>query len=136
MKPFSIDLEKRSLFAVFGTAVLWIAVSCLVLGLGFSWFVQRLRSVASPVNVIVHNLRVIDSQKHAWADERKKGDNNTPSEADLSPYFQNGKFPPAVIGETYHINPVGQRPTATTPSRLRWGKLTIEAGSVITIPDN
>ena len=90
----------------------------------------------SPANVIIQNLRVIDSQKHAWADEQKKGDNDIPSEADLSPYFQNGKFPPAVIGETYNINPVGQQPTATTPKRLKNGKLTIEAGSVITIPDN
>ena len=119
----------------FGIFLITSALILLALGLGFSWFVQRLRSVTSPVNVIVHNLRVIDSQKHAWADEHKKGDNDTPSEADLSPYFQNGKFPPAVIGETYNINPVGRQPTATTPSRLKMAKMTIEAGSVITIPD-
>ena len=66
-------------------------------------------------NSIVQNLRVIDNQKQMWAAEHKKGDNDTPSEADLAPYFQNGKFPPPVVGETYNINPVGQQPTATTP---------------------
>jgi prepilin-type N-terminal cleavage/methylation domain-containing protein len=86
-------------------------------------------------NSIIQNLRVIDNQKQLWAAEHKKGDNETPTETDLSPYFQNGKFPPAVIGETYNINPVGQQPTATTPSRLKMPKLTVEAGGVITIPD-
>ena len=84
---------------------------------------------------IVQNLRVIDNQKQMWAAENKKGDNDTPSEQDLSAYFQNGKFPASVIGETYNINPVGQQPTATTPSRLKMAKMTIEAGSTITIPD-
>lgn len=86
-------------------------------------------------NSIIQNLRVIDNQKQLWAAEHKKGDNETPTETDLSPYFQNGKFPPAVVGETYNINPVGQQPTATTPSRLKMSKMTIEAGAVITIPD-
>ena len=84
---------------------------------------------------IVQNLRVIDNQKQLWAAEHKKGDNDTPSEQDLSPYFQNGKFPVAVVGETYNINPVGQQPTATTPSRIKTPKLTIKAGGVVTIPD-
>ncbi len=51
------------------------------------------------------------------------------------PYFQNGRFPPAVLGETYHINPVGQPPTATTPTRIKMSTATIEADGVITIPD-
>ena len=86
-------------------------------------------------NSIIQNLRVIDNQKQLWAAEHKKGDNETPTETDLAPYFQNGKFPPAVINEAYNINPVGQQPTATTPSRLKMPKLTVEAGGVITIPD-
>ena len=86
-------------------------------------------------NSIVQNLRVIDNQKQMWAAEHKKGDNDTPSEADLAPYFQNGKFPPPVVGETYNINPVGQQPTATTPSRIKMSSMTIEAGGTVTIPD-
>ncbi len=86
-------------------------------------------------NAIIQNLRVIDNQKHLWAVKRMKGDHATPTEADLSPYFQNGQFLSAILGETYHINPVGQPPTATTPTRIKMSSMTIEAGSVITIPD-
>jgi hypothetical protein len=84
---------------------------------------------------IVQNLRVIDSQERQWATEREKHSGDTPSPDDLAPYFQNGNFPPSVFGETYQINPVGQQPTATVHSRLSMGKMTIEAGGVITIPD-
>lgn len=86
-------------------------------------------------NSIIQNLRVIDNQKQMWAAEHKKGDNDTPTQDDLAGYFQNGKFPASVIGEVYNINPVGQQPTATTPSRLKMASMTIEAGSTITIPD-
>lgn len=85
---------------------------------------------------IVNNLRVIQNQKQLWAAQEKKGDNDTPTEADLAPYFNTGKFPSAVVGETYNINPVGQSPTATLASRLKLAKKVFEAGSQVTLDEN
>lgn len=84
--------------------------------------------------IIVPNLRVIDNQKRIWAAEHQKHNGDTPTPEDLAPYFQGGKFPQPVIGETYHINRVGLQPTATAHSRLKMGKMTIEAGGTIIIP--
>ena len=89
---------------------------------------------ATPSIIIVQNLRAMDSQKQQWATELGKHLGDIPSPDDLAPYFQNGNFPPSVVGETYQINPVGQQPTATVHSRLSMGKMTIEAGGTITIP--
>jgi hypothetical protein len=68
--------------------------------------------------------------------ENKKGDNDTPAESDLAPYFNSGKFPTSVMGETYNINPCGQNPTATLPSRLKMAKRAIEAGGQVTLEEN
>lgn len=87
-------------------------------------------------NAIINNLRVIQNQKQLWAAQEKKGDNDTPSEADLAPYFNTGKFPTAVMGETYNINPVGQNPTATLANRLKMAKKVIEAGGQVTLEEN
>ena len=86
-------------------------------------------------NEIIQTLRVIENQKQLWASVNKKSDNDMPRISDLVSYFQNGLFPPSVIGETYNTNPVGKPPTATLPTRLRIPKGIIEAGGVITIPD-
>lgn len=89
----------------------------------------------SRYNAIINNLRVIDNQKALWAAEQKKGDNDTPSESDLAPYFQNGRFPARVMGETYNINNVGTEPTATIPSPLKMGGRVIEAGGTVAMPE-
>ena len=89
----------------------------------------------SRYGAIINNLRVIDNQKQLWAADQKKGDNDTPSEADLAPYFSDGRFPTSVMGETYNINNVGTQPTATIPSRLKMPKMTIEAGGTVALPD-
>jgi len=90
----------------------------------------------SRYNAIINNLRVIDNQKQLWAADQKKGDNDTPTETDLAPYFGNGRFPAKVMGETYNINAVGTPPTATIPSRLKMPKQTIESGGTIALPEN
>ena len=87
-------------------------------------------------NSIINNLRVIQNQKQLWMAENKKGDSDTPTEADLAPYFNSGKFPTSVMGETYNINPAGQNPTATLPSRLKMAKKTIEAGGQVKLDEN
>lgn len=87
-------------------------------------------------NSIINNLRVIQNQKQLWMAENKKGDSDTPTESDLAPYFNSGKFPTSVMGETYNINPCGQNPTATLPSRLKMAKKSIEAGGQVTLDEN
>lgn len=89
----------------------------------------------SRYTAIMNNLRVIQNQKQLWAADQKKGDNDTPSESDLAAYFNNGKFPASVMGETYNINAVGQPPSATLASRLKMPKKTIEAGAQIVLED-
>lgn len=77
------------------------------------------------------NLRTIDSVKTQWAAENKKGGNETPTEADLAPFFQGSKFPTPVVGETYQINNVDSPPTAITQSKL----LDVPAGGTITMDE-
>lgn len=85
-------------------------------------------------NAILNNLKVIDNQKTLWSTEHKSGDGKEPSETDLAPYFNNGRFPSPIIGEHYNINPVGTPPTATIPTRLKMPKMTIEAGGTVELP--
>lgn len=77
------------------------------------------------------NLRTIDSVKTQWAAENKKGGNETPSEAELAPFFNGGKFPAKVVGETYQINAVDQPPTALLGSKL----LDVPAGGTVTMDE-
>lgn len=82
-------------------------------------------------HTIVANLRAIDMIKNQWSLENKKGDGETPSESDLGPLFNNGKFPSPVTGEKYNINAVGTKPTATVSSKLA----DVPAGGEVIIPD-
>lgn len=83
---------------------------------------------------IINNLKVIDNQKALWSADHRSGEGKEPSEADLAPYFNNGKFPSSVIQEHYNINPIGTPPTATVPTRLKMADRTIEAGGIIELP--
>ena len=82
-------------------------------------------------NTIIANLRTIDMVKTQWAAENKKGEADVPTEGDLAPMFNGGKFPISVSGETYNINSVGQSPTATATMKLK----DIAAGGTIGLPD-
>lgn len=113
-----------------------IGMTFLAVGLLYAVVFPDARSRApSPYSTIVNNLRVIDNQKQLWAATWKKADDDTPSEADLVPYFGDGRFPKSVLGETYNINNVRTRPTATLRSRLKTPGMTLEAGSTVAIPD-
>lgn len=79
---------------------------------------------------VVVNLRIIEGAKDQWAISNKKNVGVTPEPKDLAPYLRNGSFPPAVVGETYRVNPVGTPATATTRVKLR----KYRPGNTITIP--
>ncbi len=84
-------------------------------------------------NAVLANLKAIELAKTTWQNEYRKADTAEPSTDDLAPYFQGGKFPSSVMGETYNIGNCtdAARPTATTPSKIR----NIEAGAQITLED-
>ena len=84
-------------------------------------------------NAVLANLKAIELAKTTWQNENRKPDTAEPSTDELAPYFQGGKFPSSVMGETYNIGNCtdAARPTATTPSKIR----NIEAGGQITLDD-
>ncbi len=69
----------------------------------------------SQKNACLNNLRQIDGAKHQWALENKKTNTDTPTRADLQPYFRNQKFPVCPAGGTYTINPVSDPPECSHP---------------------
>ena len=82
-------------------------------------------------NAILANLKAIELAKTTWQNEYRKPDTAEPSTEELAPYFQGGKFPMSVMGETYNIGNCldASRPTATSPNKIR----NIEAGGHITL---
>jgi prepilin-type N-terminal cleavage/methylation domain-containing protein len=73
------------------------------------------------LNVIYHNLRVIDSAKEQWAMEQNKGQGAAVNGvSDLSDYLRSGKVND-VIRENYIPNPVGTPPEAALPSGIGLG---------------
>lgn len=83
------------------------------------------------LNVIYNNLRIIEGAKLQWAMDHKKGHGDVPSEEDIAKYMKGEKFPPPdAVGETYHINPIGESPSAVT--RVQLGDY--KAGDTIILP--
>ncbi len=125
-------LPERS--AVTKTLEVSLALLVLLLG-GWAarlWLVGYLHT---PQRSIMNNLRIIQNQKQLWAADNKKTAEDTPTEAALVGYFNSGRIPRSVIGETYRINPIGKSPAAVVPKRIRFERRTIEAGGEVTLDD-
>jgi hypothetical protein len=69
----------------------------------------------SQENACINNLRQIEAAKNEWALEKGQDGGAVPTEADLTPYLQGGKFPICPAGGTYTINAVTNNPTCTVP---------------------
>lgn len=118
------------------TKAVGLALVLLILFLG-GW-AARLRLVGylhTPQRYVVNNLRVIQNSKLLWANDNKKSTSEVPTERDLAPYFNSGRLPSPVIGETYRINAVGKNPTAIVPKQIRFEKRIVEAGGEVTLDD-
>ena len=83
------------------------------------------------IKVIYNNLRVIENAKLQWSMDHKKGEDDVPTAAEISPYMKGNKMPSDVVGETYNINAVGKAPSATIKSKLG----DHPANSEITVPN-
>ena len=70
------------------------------------------------LNSIYNNLRLVDGFKDQWALENRKPSTAAPNEADLAPYFKNGKFPRPVVGETYELGSVNESSRASLPPNV------------------
>ncbi len=87
------------------------------------------RACSQPIPRIRLNLRSIDSAKTQWAAENRKDPTAVPTEGELAPFFNGGRFPVAVVGETYQIRSVAEQPIAFVPAR----KSNAQAGKWITL---
>jgi prepilin-type N-terminal cleavage/methylation domain-containing protein len=72
----------------------------------------RARNTAQK-NACIANLRQIDGAKQLWAMENKKGDTDTPTQADVQVYIKNNLFPSCPGGGTYTVNAVNTDPTCS-----------------------
>lgn len=72
-------------------------------------------------NDCINNLRIIDGAKQTWALEFGKQATDTPTWADIQPYFNRGTnaaMPKCPSGGTYTIGAVNQRPTCSIPGHV------------------
>jgi len=85
----------------------------LMLAIAIPNFVKA-RNV-SMENACINNLRQIEAAKNEWALEKGKTGGDVPTENDLTPYFQGGKFPVCPADGTYTIGAVSNLPTCNIP---------------------
>jgi prepilin-type N-terminal cleavage/methylation domain-containing protein len=67
----------------------------------------------------IQNLKTIDGAKKQWALENRKGDADTPSDADMfgaDRYIE--KRPECPAGGTYNLGTVADKPTCSVPEHV------------------
>ena len=109
-----------------------LAIGGLITGyLAIVWavfFIPLLMAIAIPNfvkardtsmhNACINNMRMIQAAKQEWALENGKPGDATPTENDLTPYFQNHQFPHCPAGGTYTINNITNPPACSTHGQL------------------
>jgi hypothetical protein len=68
-----------------------------------------------PLDACINNLRQLDAAKQQWALENKKTEKDTPTEAELRPYFLRSEIPKCPAGGVYSPNTVETAPTCSVP---------------------
>jgi hypothetical protein len=115
-----------------GLAGKGLAIGGLITGyLGIAWaiiFIPMMLAIAIPnfvkardvsmENACINNLRQIQAAKNEWALEKGKTAGDVPTDSDLTPYFQGGKFPVCPDGGTYTIGAVSNTPTCSIPGHV------------------
>lgn len=125
--PFPKNLRQFRQIEWWGGLLLALIVGALILPtrMGNSF------ACPSAPNAIATHLRVIENAKQLWMAENKRSETNTPTAAELLPFFNENRFPESVAGETYQINPVDQSPTAILARPLKTSKGRLPAGAVV-----
>ncbi len=89
-----------------------VAIIGLLAAVAIPNFVKARKS--SQTAACIMNLRAIDGAKATWALENKKGDNDTPSDADLFGPDKNIRDKPSCPANgTYNLGAVNVKPTCS-----------------------
>jgi len=99
-----------------GSTFFGIAFLGMLAAIAIPNFVKA-REVAQQ-NACINNLRQIDAAKHQWALEKNRADTDTPTEADLTPYFKSHQFPACPAGGTYTIGAVNTLPSCSVTNHV------------------
>ena len=62
-----------------------------------------------PSSICINNLRQLDGAKLQWSLEKRKGTNDVPSVAEISPYLHQ-EVPKCPVGGVYTLGPVAETP--------------------------
>ena len=72
----------------------------------------------SPSASCINNLRQIDGAKQQWALENRKGTNDIPSVADISPYLFQQEIPKCPVGGVYTLGQVAESPRCSVKGHV------------------
>jgi hypothetical protein len=71
-------------------------------------------------DAMVNFLCALDGAKNQWVLDHPKDKSVNLTWTDLTPYFSDGFLTNRVVGETYHINTIGEPASAFVPHKTDW----------------
>src|SRR5882672_5493947 len=99
--------SAKSKVAIFFALLISTAV---IAGLPFIGAGHYCRCPHSPSSACINNLRQLDGAKQQWALEKRKGTNDVPSVAEISPYVFHQEIPKCPVGGVYTLGLVAESP--------------------------